>query len=48
MALTIALAEHLERHPHGTLAALAADPVIIFGLELEIVRLSAIGDSPGL
>jgi hypothetical protein len=28
------LAEHLERHPHSTLAALAPDPWITFGLEL--------------
>jgi hypothetical protein len=36
MALSIGIpfAEHLERHPHGTLAALAPDPWITFGLEL--------------
>jgi hypothetical protein len=33
------LAEHLERNPHGALAALAPDPGITLGL---IVRLSAI------
>jgi hypothetical protein len=36
MALSIwySLAEHLERHPHGALAALASDPRITFGLKL--------------
>ena len=43
MALSIGIrAEHLERHPDRSLAALASDPVITFGLELEIVQLSAI------
>ena len=34
LSIGIPLAERLERHPHGALAALAPDPGITFGLEL--------------